>query len=318
MPYLPATLSQRLRQIDSNAPLEEIRIRAGAPVQLRFTGYERMLYGPAGGVAIEEDDCKEILQRLCNRSVYAWEKELGSGFVTLEGGYRVGLCGRMDALDGQTPRLSDVTGYNIRIAREALGAARGTMPYLLDLSGKLLSTLVVSPPGCGKTTLLRDIARCCSYGLYGAKPMRVAVVDSRYELSGSVRGVPQLDVGPRTDVLSGAQRAVGMRMMVTNLSPDLLVTDELASFEDARAVFDAICCGTVVAATAHAPGVEGLINRRPLAALLAQRLFQRIVLLGRSRGVGTVEAVFDASFHCVCKGQKPLEEVGTCCAGLLQ
>ncbi len=315
--YLPDGVRALIKDVDAHAPLEEIRMRAHAPLQLRFTGYERMLCARNGASPVSEADCRLFLQRLCGQSVYAWETELGGGFLTLEGGYRVGLCGRFAQLDSGAPRLTDVTGFNIRIARQIPGAAAEALPYLLDASGRLYATLVVSPPGCGKTTLLRDLARCCSYGICGAYPSRVAVVDTRYEMTGSVRGVPQLDVGPRTDVLCGAPKALGMRMMVTNMSPDVLVTDELSTFEDARAAFDAIGCGVAVAASAHARTADGLLHRRALAMLLRQRLFARIVLLGRSRGVGTVEDVLDASFQRAKPIHRHAEEVTSCYVRLL-
>ena len=315
--YLPDGVRALLESVDAYGPLEELRLRANAPVQLRFTGYERLLFGKNGSAPMGESECQTMLQRLCGQSVYAWETELGGGFMTLEGGYRVGLSGRFAYGDGGVPRLTDVTGFNFRIARQVPGAAGRVLPSLLDANRQLLPTLVVSPPGCGKTTLLRDITRCCSNGLFGARPMRVALVDTRYELSGSVRGVPQLDVGFRTDVLCGAKKAEGMRMMVTNMSPDVLVTDELSTFEDARAAYDAISCGVAVAASAHSMGAEGLANRRVLAALLQQRLFSRIVVLGRSQGVGTIEQVLDSGFQPGGQPGWKTEEVSACCVRLL-
>lgn len=315
--YLPDSVRMLLKNVEPTAPLEEIRIRANAPLQLCFSGGERMLSGKNGAPPVSEDDCRLLLQRLCGQSVYAWETELGGGFLTLPGGYRVGLSGRYAALAGGALRLTDVTGFNIRIARQIQGAAGAALPYLLDAFGRLYPTLVVSPPGCGKTTLLRDLARCCSYGIEGVRAARVAVVDTRFELTGCVRGVPQLDVGPRTDVLCGAPKADGMRMMVTNMSPEVLVTDELSSLADARAVFEAIACGVTVAASAHAGSADGLLHRRALNALLQQRLFTRIVLLGRSRGAGTVEEVLDASFQHVSPIHRQAKEVPSCCARLL-
>ena len=315
--YLPDSVRALVREVDVNAPLEEIRIRVNAPLQLCFSGYERILCGKNGAPPVNESDCRTLLQRLCDQSVYAWETELGGGYLTLAGGYRIGLSGRYAKLQQGAPQLTDVTGFNIRIARQVRGAADAVLPYLLDASGRLHPTLIVSPPGCGKTTLLRDLARCCSGGLGGARPMRVAVVDTRFELTGSVRGIPQLDVGPRTDVLCGAPKAAGMRMMTVNMSPDVLITDELSTSEDARAAFDAISCGVAVAASAHAGSAEGLLHRRALAMLLGQRLFSRIVLLGRSRGAGTVEEVLDASFRRAAPSCRQTEEVAPCCAHLL-
>ncbi len=316
-PYLPDGVRALMEHVDAYAPLEEIRIRAGAPVQLRFNGYERLLYGKNGAAPIGEEGCKVLLQRLCEQSVYAWEKELSGGYLTLEGGYRVGLCGRFVQQEGGGPRLTDATGFNIRIARQATGAAKKALPWLVDSAGRLMSTLVVSPPGCGKTTLLRDIGRCCSYGIFGAAPARVGMVDTRYELAGCVRGVPQMDVGPRTDVLCGMGKSEGMRMMVANMAPDILITDEISTIGEAQGVLDAMGCGVTVAASAHAVGAESLTHRRALATLLGQRMFRRIVLLGRSRGVGTVEEILDSGFCRVMEPKQTAKEVSACFVPLL-
>lgn len=292
LPYLPQSVRALLGGLDARLPLEEIRIRAERPVQLCFGGYERLLYAGRRRPPVTAGDCRELMLRLCEHSVYARGTELNNGFLTLPGGYRVGLCGGVMANGESIDRLTDVTGFNIRIARALPGCAEGLLPMLAQ-SGRLLNTLIVSAPGCGKTTLMRDIARLCSAGAREVKPCRVAVVDTRYELTGSVDGVPQLDIGPRTDVLAGAPRAAGMRMMVVNMAPDIVVTDEIATVSDARAVLDAAACGVTVAASAHAGSVGELMQKRAMWQLLQARVFRRIVLLGRSPRVGTVERVYD-------------------------
>ena len=308
MPYLPCGIQSLLACMDPNGPLEEIRIRAERPLQLCFSGYERLLYGYGGKAAVTAEDCTELLHRLLDQSVYAWETELGNGFFTLPGGYRVGLSGRALLSGGMVERISEVSGFNIRIAREVPDAAASLLPSLLNGEGRLLSTLVVSPPGCGKTTLLRDIARCCSNGEWGARPTKVSVVDTRYELSGAVRGVPQLDVGLRTDVLSGVPKATGIRMMLTGLSPELIVTDELSTQEEAMAALEAAACGTAVAASAHGGSIGTFMRRSHMFRLLREGLFERIVLLGRNPVPGTVEQILTG-------GMEQLE-VSSCCAPL--
>ncbi|MEG1525182.1 MAG: stage III sporulation protein AA [Clostridia bacterium] len=302
--YLPESVAELLQTIDESAPLEEIRIRAQRPIELCFAGSERLVYGRNGRAAVSQEDCRTLLTRLCEQSVYAWETELQCGFLTLPGGYRVGLCGRASMHDGAVERLCDVTSFNIRIAREVHGVASGVLPLLVDREGRLLSTLVVSAPGCGKTTLLRDLARCCSYGVGGVRASRVAIVDTRYELAGAARGVPQLDVGPRTDVLSGVSKAIGMRMLVTNMAPDVLVTDELSCMQDAYAALDATACGIAVAASAHASCGETMLKRQTMRLLVENGLFERIVVLGKSHGTGTVEQVLNQTFERVVTEEK--------------
>lgn len=310
-PYLPRTIAGILEGVDARAPLEEIRIRAGKPLQLCFSGYERLVYLPSGRAAATLSECGELLKRFCEQSIYAWETELGNGFLTLPGGYRVGLCGAMRTEEGGGRRLTEATAFDIRIARQVVGAANGVLPRLTAADGQLLSTLIVSAPGCGKTTMLRDLARSASYGANGVRACRVAVVDMRYELSGSARGVCAMDLGPRTDVLTGIARTDGIRMLVTNMSPEVLVTDELSTAEDMRAVWEAVHSGVTVAASAHAGSLRSLLGRETMRAMLIERLFQRIVLLSRSRGIATVEQVLDANLQAVEDGGK------ACCMQLL-
>ena len=305
--YLPARIWDLLESVSGDLPLNELRIRALRPLELCFSGYDRLIER-RNGPAVTEEDCKELLSRLCQQSVYAWEEELNAGFLTLPGGYRVGVCGRV----GTGGRgLPEAVSFNIRIARSVPTAAGRLMKSILDPEGRLINTLVVSPPGCGKTTLLRDLARRCSWGIDGAKPSRVGIVDTRYELAGCSRGVPQLDVGPRTDVLSGMEKSLAMSRMVTTMSPEVLITDEIGTLGDAEAVLDAIRCGVFVAASAHAARAAELMMRKPLSTLLMGRAFGRIVLLGKSRGMGTVEGVFDDTFHPIAMEEEP------CCEWLL-
>ena len=259
----------------------------------------------------DEKDCAEMVARLCEHSVYAWEHEISSGFVTLRGGCRVGICGRCVQEGERLHHIEDVTSINFRIARERRGAANALIPRILEKNGQVMPTLIVSAPGCGKTTLLRDIARTCSDGLCGVKPHRVAVVDTRFEIAGCVCGVPQMDVGARTDVRSGGERAEGIRQMVLTMSPELLITDELSCTEDAYAVLDAASAGVIVAASAHAGSMEALMRRPPLFGLLNERVFTRYVMLDRSRGAGTVRAVYD-------RDGKELPEGGASWQRLLQ
>ncbi len=292
--YLTPRINEALAPVDPFLPLEEIRIRAMQPLQLVFSGYERMIAGPGNSPIATEKDISAVVARVCEQSVYAWEAELKSGFVTLPGGYRVGVTGKCVMENDSLHHIADITSVNVRITRQCAGVAAPYVPLLFDSDGGALSTLVVSPPGCGKTTFLRDLARICSDGKHGARPMKVAIVDTRYEIAGCVRGAPQYDVGSRTDVRSGGKKADGIRAMLLTMSPEVIVTDEIGACSEALAVMDARNSGVSVLASAHAPALAELAMRPVMAALLRERTFARYVLLGRSRGVGTVEAIFDA------------------------
>lgn len=294
LPYLTAHAAELLSAVEAPTPPEEIRIRADRPIQLRFAQGERMLSGGGGRAPVTEEDCERILSAFAGHSPYACEEELSQGFLTLRGGYRVGLCGKAVRGEDGELRFDRVRSFCIRIAREIVGASRSLMPLIIDGEGRARSTLIVSPPGCGKTTILRDAARALSVGAYGARPCSVGVVDARYELGGGADGTIRFDLGPRTDVLFGTPRAEGMRMMVRNLAPDVIVTDEIGSREDADAICEAIRGGAAVLASAHAADIETLARRQTLGALITEGAFMRVVLLGRSAGTGTIERVWCA------------------------
>ena len=299
-PYLTESIRKMLSTVDEALPVEELRIRAGQPIQLCFRGGERVIRREGGAAAATKADCSAILQKICAQSIYAWETELKRGFITLPGGCRVGLCGGMSSAGGGFI-ADDVTGFNFRIARAVPGAADAALRYLAE-EGRLLAALIISPPGCGKTTVLRDIARQASLGIGGLKPCRVCVVDTRYELAGCTGGEAQLDLGPRTDVLSGVPKAEGMRMMITNMAPDVLITDELSSAKEAMAACEARSCGVTLIASAHAENVRMLLARPAMRALFRERVFLRHVLLSREHG--KIDAAYDAEMQVIAGEDK--------------
>ena len=229
LPLLPGELAGELRERGMEGA-EELRIRVGRPAHvlgakpyiLRWTP------DPAG--------CQQVLLGLCRQSIYAYTSEMAQCFMTLPGGFRVGLAGRV-AGNGEEQRLVAPMGFNIRLAREIPGCADRLMPYLLE-EGILRSALLISPPGAGKTTLLRDAARQLSQA-----GIKVCIADERREIAGCDGTAPTLDIGPCTDVVEGCPKALGLRMLLRGMSPQIMVTDEIAGAEDAAAVLDAASCG---------------------------------------------------------------------------
>lgn len=243
--------------------IQEIRLRAGRQVILHMEGREFFLTGEG---EIVKDGClayrmdggtlDRIFQHICNYSPYAFEEELKQGFLTVEGGHRVGVAGQaVLEPDGSVRTLKNITFLNIRVAHQVKGAADGVLPRLYR-GGRLKNTLIISPPGCGKTTLLRDIIRQVSDGNAFARGMTVGVVDERSELGGSFMGKPQNDMGMRTDVLDGCPKAVGMLMLLRSMAPEVLAIDELGSLEELDALRRAASCGCRILATAHGESLE--------------------------------------------------------------
>ena len=256
--------------------LEEIRLRTGRPMQLIASTGEFMPETPV----FTREEAAELLEKMCRHSVYSREDELRMGFVTLDGGARVGVCGRPVVENGRIKRMTDITSFNIRLTREALGCAEGVMEFILE-NGRPVSTLIAAPPAGGKTTLLRDIARCLSNGVC-SRPFKVALHDERGELAAMVDGVPSFDVGSRTDVLEFASKTEAIGIFVRTMDPDVIITDEIGGPGDAEALGEASRCGTAVIASVHASGCDELKKRPSLERTLASGVFKRILLLRRN------------------------------------
>lgn len=283
------------------APLEEIRVREGRPLHLVYSGGDGFVTpdgtlspDPGRAVPATRDDLSRTFQLMARGSVYSWEDEVRGGFLTLEGGHRVGLCGRAVVDEGRIRTFKQIASLNIRIAREVLGAADPLLPELIR-GGRLLSTLLISPPQAGKTTLLRDLVRQLSTGLprLGLRGLKVGLVDERSEVAGCHQGVPQRDVGPRTDVLDGCPKVEGMMLLIRALSPQVVAVDEIGRPADAAAVLEALHAGVAVLATAHGHDLADVARRPALAELLRVGAFQRAVLLDRIPRPGSIKQVID-------------------------
>ena len=244
----------------------------------------------------------QIIQHICRYSMYAYEEELGKGFISTAFGCRVGVAGEvLMGTDGSVKNIRCISSLNIRVAHEAKGIAGAVLPYLYE-EKKLCSTLLISPPGCGKTTLLRDIIRMVSDGNRLAGGMTVGVVDERSELAGCCDGIAVNDLGMRTDILDGCLKAAGMLMLLRSMAPDVVAVDELGDREDTIALEQVLKCGCSVLATVHGGSYEELSRKRFLQPLLQAGAFQRYLVLKHCDGTFFVEQVRDGDGQLLASG----------------
>jgi len=287
--------------------VEEIRLRINRPLivatgteHLAITFEKKLTAKLEEGYIITKEDMEKTLHKISQSSIYAWEEEFKRGYITLRGGHRIGLTGKVVLDKGLIKTMKDLSGLNFRIAREIIGVADSVLPYIIGSDYRVKHTLLVSPPQCGKTTLLRDIIRQLSDGIpkLGFRGVNIGLVDERSELAGSFEGVPQYNVGLQTDVLDGCPKAQGMIMLVRSMSPQVIATDEIGTYDDIRAIEEVLNAGISLLTTVHGRDLNDLKNRPNLREVLEQKLFSRIIILGRSLGVGTIETVLDgATMH---------------------
>lgn len=282
--------------------LQEVRLRVNRPLNLLFAdgdlflGKAGLQENPINGEIISKEDLGQAILFLSNHSIYALDEELRQGFITIPGGHRVGFVGYGVVKEGELKQLKEFSGVNFRITRELPGCADPILPYLLTEVGSLHHTMIISPPRCGKTTLLRDLIRQLSNGTREFDGLKVGVVDERSELAGSFQGVPRHDLGIRTDVLDHCPKSTGMYLLIRSMSPQVIATDEIGSAEDVAAIREAVNAGIRLITTVHGQDLQELEQRPLLHELLKSRIFTRYVILSARFSPGTIEGIFDEHF----------------------
>jgi len=286
--FLGSEVARRLISIDGTllSKTSEIRLRTDKPMILRIDGKDYFVEGGGGKKYYPSaEDIRETMERISQHSFYAYESELSLGYITLPGGHRVGVAGQAVLEDGAVRAWRYISGMNIRVAHSVPGCADGVLPQILNAGG-LMHTMIISPPGFGKTTLLRDIVRQISDG-----GLTVGLADERSEVAGCFRGVAQNDVGIRTDVLDGCPKALAMVMLLRAMSPDVIAVDELGGEADARAVDAVLNAGVKLLCTAHGSDVNDAMANPALSAVLGRGIFERFIVLNNP---AKIAGVFDS------------------------
>lgn len=268
---------------------QEIRLFLGQPAVLHYCDGDYYInkkgvlsMTPSNCITITRKDFEYIIERISQSSLYSVSDELKKGYITISGGHRIGIVGTAVLKDNKVDFIKNISAMNIRIANEIIGCGKDIALKITE--NGLKNTLIISPPGCGKTTLLRDIIRELSeMGYY------VGVADERCEVAGMYEGMSGFDIGPKSFVMEGCSKAYGMECLLRTMAPDVIATDELGRDEDIKAVYDAVNSGVSVIATAHGRNKEQLMKRNVFKTLIP--LFDVIVTMSRKEGVGTVEKV---------------------------
>lgn len=267
--------------------LQEIRLRAGQPLMIIYDGIEQEF----PGFEVDKRDVEQIFGWLCGYGVYAYQDEMVKGYITVKGGHRVGIGGQTVCdMQGNVTQIKYVSSLLIRVGHEIRGVAKPLLKQLYR-NGIVLSTLILAPPGCGKTTLLRDLVREVSDGNTFGIGQNVSLIDEREEIAHMYMGAPLLDVGKRTDVISGCEKAVGMEMCLRALAPQVVAVDEIYSEKDVEAVKRLKGCGCAILATHHAYTFEEFQEKNFGREVLEQKIFSRFILLEKTEGKFQVKEI---------------------------
>lgn len=272
---LRKVIEKEIVENDMENNAEEVRIRLNLPVIIRSTLQEKVLKYKA-----TQEDINETLQKICENSLYAYQKQIASGYITIYGGNRVGIVGSGVIKEDHIINLNYISGLNFRISRQVLGCSSSIIEDIINRkTNNIYNTLIISSPGMGKTTLLKDIIKKISDGLTDFKGLTISVIDERGEIAAAYKGIAQNDLGIRTDVLDNVPKAIGMKMAIRSMAPQIVVADEIGSKQDVESIKYAVRCGVKGIFTAHAGSLEELKLNPELKELINEGVFEKIILI---------------------------------------
>lgn len=285
--FFPNHIKEKFLEVPEDKWLtaKEIRIRNGKPIMIcLFDDYFEISY------IAHSQDILRLIENFSDNSLYKVQNEINNGFITIRGGHRVGLSGSCIIEDGHVRNIKYISSLNIRIAREVRGVGDKLLERICKYDNGFLrlgNTIIISPPGCGKTTLLRDIVRILSNGDNSMKPQTVGLIDERSEIAAMYMGQAQNDIGLRTDVMDACKKSIGIKLMIRSMGPDFIATDEIGTSDDIDAIIDAVSSGINLILTCH-----GSMLKDVPKILLENNIFQNIVILSKTKKPGNIEKIY--------------------------
>lgn len=277
---LPVKIKDEILKLESLNEITEIRLRAYKKVHVYFGIVEKILE-----IEVYPEDLVCILKNVSSNSIYSVQQDINNGFVTMPGGHRIGVVGEVVLNEGRIKNIKNISSMNIRIAKEYIGISDKIINAVIS-EEKINNCIIVSPPLCGKTTLLRDVVRNISN-----KGKNVVVIDERGEITAMNNCKNYLDIGERTDVISYVPKEIGMQMAVRSMAPDVVVTDEIGTPEDAKSISYLCRCGVSYITTMHGDSIKDVLNSS-LKDVLKAGYIDTIIVLSKSNGIGTIEKIY--------------------------
>lgn len=283
--YFPNYIKEKFKNVSEKdwESAKEIRIRNGKPIIISQFNKEIIIEHIASS-----EDILRVVENFSENSLYKVQNEINEGFITIKGGHRIGISGTSVIENEKIKNIKYISSLNIRIAREVIGCSNNLLDSLCDEKKENIdNTIIISPPGCGKTTILRDLIRNLSNGYKNLIPKVIGVVDERNEISATYLGQAQNDLGIRTDVMSSCQKTIGMRLMIRSMGIDLIATDEIGTNEDIDSIGQAIVSGVNLLVTSHGNSIEDIPE-----ALKKRNVFKNVVLLSKNEKPGFIKNIY--------------------------
>lgn len=282
---LPINLKESIHNLNCYNDITEIRLRVNKKVIINISNVEIIL-----DYIATLRDLLDVLCKVSSNSIYSIQNDINQGFVTIKGGHRIGICGEVVIENDKIKNIKNINSMNIRVARQLIGVADKVMNNIIK-DNVIYNTLIVSPPNCGKTTILRDIIRQLSNGYEKNKGVTIGIIDERGEIASVNNGIEGLDVGSRTDILSNVPKHIGIEMLIRSMGVKVIATDEIGSDLDIEAIKKATLAGINFVFTMHGNSLNDIYKRKSIKELIFNGYFTNIIILSNDEGPGTIKQV---------------------------